>query len=57
MRKNSLRARNLRAAKYCAGVALRRAEAERRMDRFVVRLLRVSSGLFVGAVALALVVG
>lgn len=57
MRKNSLRARNLRAAKYCASVALRRAEAERRMDRFVMRLLRVSSGLFVGAVALALVVG
>lgn len=57
MRKNSVKARNLRAAKYCASVALRRAAAEKRMDRFVDRYLKVSGGMFVFAVVLALVVG
>jgi hypothetical protein len=57
MRKNSKKARNLRAAKYCAEVALRRQAAEKRMDRFVGRCLKVSGGMFVFAVVLALVVG
>lgn len=57
MRKNSVKARNLRAAKYCAEVALRRVAAEKRMDRFVGRCLKVSGGMFVFAVVLALVVG
>lgn len=57
MRKNSKKARDLRAAKYCAGVALRRAEEDKRMDRLVLRCLKVSGGMFVFAVALALMVG
>ena len=57
MKKNSKKARNLRAAKYCAEVALQRQAAEKRMDRFVGRCLKVSGGLFVFALVLALVVG
>ena len=57
MRKNSKKARDLRAAKYCAGVAIRRAKADKQMDRFVARCLKVSGGMFVFAVALALMVG
>ena len=57
MKKNSVKARNLRAAKYCASVALRRAEENRRMDRFVGRLLKVSGGMFIFSVVLAMVVG
>lgn len=57
MKKKSVKARNLRAAKYCAEVALRRQAAEKRMDRFVGRCLKVSGGVFVFAVVLALVVG
>ena len=57
MRKNSIKARNLRAAKYCASVALQRVAEEKRMDRFVCLCLKVSGSLFVFAVVLALVVG
>ena len=57
MRKNSIKARNLRAAKYCASVTLRRAEEDKRKDKSVLRFLRVSCGIFVFAVVLALMVG
>lgn len=48
MRTNSRRAR---------GAVLRGAEVDRRMDRFVVRCLKVFGGVFAFAVVLTLVVG
>lgn len=57
MKKNSIKARNLRAAKYCASVAIRRAAEDKRKDRAMFRFLRVSCGIFVFAALMALVVG
>jgi hypothetical protein len=57
MKKNSIKARNLRAAKYCASVAIRRAAEDKRRDRAMFRFLRVSCGIFVFAVVLNLLVG
>lgn len=45
--------RELSAAKYCAGVALRRAEESKRMDRLVVLLLAASCAVFALALVLA----
>ena len=57
MKKNSIKARNLRAAKYCASVSIRRAAEDKRKDKAMFRFLRVSCGIFVFAVLMALVVG
>lgn len=54
---NNEKARNLRAAKYCAEAALRKVADEKWMDHFVVQSLRVSVSMFVFALALAMVVG
>ena len=57
MSKKEKQKRDLRAAKYCADVALRRAAASKKMDHIVLGLLTGASVVFVWAVVLALVVG
>lgn len=57
MSKSEKKARELRAAKYCAEVTKRRSEESKRMDRLVIRCLLSAVIVFAWAVVLALLVG
>lgn len=57
MSKSEKKARELRAAKYCADVTKRRSEESKRMDRLVIRCLVSAAVVFAWAVVLALLVG
>lgn len=57
MSESEKKARELRAAKYCAEVTKRRSEESKRMDRLVVRCLVSAVIVFAWAVVLALLVG
>lgn len=53
---NDIYERHLKAAKFCARVAIDRQKAEKRADRFVKRLFIGSAMFFMWAVALAVLV-
>lgn len=57
MSKSEKKARELRAAKYCAEVTKRRSEESKRMDRLVIRCLVSACVVLAWAVVLALLVG
>ena len=57
MSKKAMKMREMRAAKYIAQVTLRRAEASKKMDQVVLRMLAGAGATFAFALVLALVVG